>query len=357
MISIGDLLVGSYLLAVSLFDEVVHDEEYCKDQTTWLTSSECSILGVTSTIGSNLSLLAMTVLSLMRVHGIWNSMTIPGGVSIKNSVKVVAVNLFIFVLSATVASIPTMKHFDDFFVNGIRYDNELKLFMGLVSKETHTKVFKEHFGRMDNRILSWDTIDGMVSDMFSHNTPAEDFTKTQTKVGFYGNDGVCLFKYFIRMSDPQQLFVWSILILDFFCFAVISICYIIISILSTRSSNNVTSRRNDKQTRQRNRRMNQRISFIIITDFLCWVPFIIICMFHYLEILDATPWYSVFSMVILPINSVINPLLYNDIFKVKVMVILSRTNTRILELNLRSLTVMAAPQENIEMQEISQINS
>ena len=82
-------------------------------------------------------------------------------------------------------------------------------------------------------------------------------------------------------------------------------------------------------------------------------------MFHYLEILDATPWYSVFSMAILPINSVINPLLYNDIFKVKVMVILSRTNTRIIELNasLRSLTVMAAPQENIEMQEISQINS
>ena len=142
MISIGDLLVGSYLLAVSLYDEVVHDEEYCKDQTTRLTSSECSILGVTSTIGSNLSLLAMTVLSLMRVHGIWNSMTIPGGVSIKYSVKVVAVNLIILVLSATVASIP---------------------------------------------------IDGMVSDMFSHDTPAEDFTQTQTKVGFYGNDGVCLY--------------------------------------------------------------------------------------------------------------------------------------------------------------------
>ena len=358
MISIGDLLVGSYLVAVSLFDGVVHGEEYCKDQTTWLSSSECSMLGVTSTIGSHLSLLAMTVLSSIRVHGIWNSMRIPGGVSVKNSIKVIAGNVIILVISATVASIPIIKYFDDFFVNGIRYDSELQLFGGLVSKETHKKVFKEYFGRMDDRILSWDTINGMVFDMFSHDTLAKDFTKTQTKVGFYGNDGVCLFKYFIRRTDPQQVFVWSILILDFICFVVISICYIIISILSTRSSNNVSSRRNDKQTRQRNKRMNQRISFIIVTDFLCWVPFIIICMFHYLEILDATPWYSVFSMVILPINSVINPFLYNDIFMGKVSVVLSRTNARIFEFtaSLRSL-IATAPQENIEMQEISQINS
>jgi hypothetical protein len=33
---------------------------------------------------------------------------------------------------------------------------------------------------------------------------------------------------------------------------------------------------------------------------------------HFLEILDATPWYSVFSMVVLPTNSVINPWLYDD---------------------------------------------
>ena len=356
MISIGDLLVGSYLLAVSLFDGVIHGKEYCKDQTTWLSSSECSMLGVTSTIGSHLSLLAMTVLSLTRVHGIRNSMRIPGGVSVKNSVKVISVNFIILVLSVTVASIPIMNYFDDFFVNGIRYDNELKLFRGMVSKETHTKVFKEYFGRMDDRILSWNTIDGMVSDMFSHDTLAEDFTKTETKVGFYGNDGVCLFKYFIWRSDPQQAFVWSILILDFICFVMITICYIIISILSTRSSNNVTSRKNDKQTRQRNRRMNQRISIIIVTDFLCWVPFIIICMFHYLEIVDATPWYSIFSMVVLPINSVINPFLYGDTLMGKVRVVLSRTNTSIFELTASLRSVMATLQENIEMQEMSRIN-
>ena len=58
--------------------------------------------------------------------------------------------------------------------------------------------------------------------------------------------------------------------------------------------------------------MNRRITIIIATDFCCWIPFIIICALHSLEILDATPWYSLFSMVILPVNSVINPFLYDD---------------------------------------------
>ena len=103
--------------------------------------------------------------------------------------------------------------------------------------------------------------------------------------------------------------------------------------------------------------MNQRISIIITTDFPCWVPFIGICMVHYLEILDATPWYSIFSMVILPINSVINPILYNDILTGKVRVFLSRSNTIITNTvsTLRSLLCVeqvAAPQENIEMQDI-----
>ena len=195
--------------------------------------------------------------------------------------------------------------------------------------------------------------------MFSHDKGIKDLTKTRTKVGFYGNDGVCLFKYFIHPTDPQQAFVWSILVLNFICFLVITACYIIIGTLSAKSSNSVSSREDD-QARQRTRRMNQRISIIITTDFLCWVPFIVICMLHYLELLDATPWYSIFSVVILPINSVINPLLYNDIIMRNVTMFLSRAYTSISNSVsiVRSRIVssqaeeVTEPQENIEMQEI-----
>ena len=69
---------------------------------------------------------------------------------------------------------------------------------------------------------------------------------------------------------------------------------------------------NNRQINDRNRKMQRKISIIVATDFLCWVPFVVICCLHSLSILDATPWYSLFSIVILPINSVINPLLYDS---------------------------------------------
>ena len=38
----------------------------------------------------------------------------------------------------------------------------------------------------------------------------------------------------------------------------------------------------------------------------------IICALHNLKTIDATEWYVNFTMVLLPINSVINPLLYDN---------------------------------------------
>ena len=118
----------------------------------------------------------------------------------------------------------------------------------------------------------------------------------------------------MKASDPQRIYVWATLSMNFVCFFVISVSYIVIGFLSMKSSKSVANARDDKQTRARNRRMNRKIAIIIGTDFLCWVPFIVTCALHFLEVIDATEWYSLFSMVILPINSVINPLLYDDFF-------------------------------------------
>ena len=360
LISIGDLLIGMYLLTVSTFDGLVHETDYCHVQLTWLASNQCNIIGIASTIGSQLSLFAMTTLSVVRAHGIWNTMSIPGGIGVKSSVKVFTVSIFLMMLATAVSVSPILRGFEDFFINGLQYDADMKLFVGLVDKETHLNIFGEYFGRLRRSLLSWSSIDSLVADMFSHDVGQIDFTKTRVKVGFYGNDGVCLFKYFIRAADPQKAFVWSILIVNFFCFLAISVCYIIIALLSMKSSRNVSSTNND-QARKITNRMNQKISIIITTDFLCWIPFILVCVFHYLEVLDATPWYSVISMVILPINSVINPLLYNDIIVKCAGKLYTRVYTGVYsfislvraQTSTLNISVENPPQENIEIREIS----
>ena len=328
-IALGDFLIGCYLFIIATYDAIIFRKGYCEKQLNWITSFECSIIGVFSTIGSQISLFSMTGLSLVRMHGIWNSMTIPGEVNLIKSLKISAAVMFLVIISSTIAVAPIVSNFQDFFVNGVRFSDGLKIFIGTPNKDTLLEVIQAYYGRTRDGTLRWETLINMVKDMFSHDFDYEDLTETVEKVEFYGNDGVCLFKYFVHNNDPQRKFVWSILSLNFVCFLFISFSYFIIGILSRRSSKSLASSQNKRQIDERNNRMNRRIAIIITTDFLCWVPFIVVCVLHSLEILDATPWYSLFSMVILPINSVINPLLYDDAVTNAIRVPLRYLSTRI----------------------------
>ena len=64
---------------------------------------------------------------------------------------------------------------------------------------------------------------------------------------------------------------------------------------------------------KRNRKLQNKVTIIILTAFFCWVPFVLFSLLHYFEVLDATPQYEVFSIIVLPINAVINPFLYSEI--------------------------------------------
>ena len=220
----------------------------------------------------------------------------------KKSLQVAAAMLSLVVASAAIAVIPVIKKFEDFFVNGVKFLDELKIFIGTPNKEKVFDVIGAYYGRTKEATLKWDLIIRMVRNMFTHDY--EDHIERVAKVDFFGNDGVCLFKYFVQNDDPQRSFVWGILALNFICFLFISLSYLLIGITSRRSSKSVAGS-NNRQMNKRNRRMDQKIAIIIVTDFLCWIPFIVICVLHSVGILDATPWYSLFSMVILPINSVI----------------------------------------------------
>jgi hypothetical protein len=313
LISFGDLMVGCYLLVVAIYDIAIFKQGYCIEQIKWTISLKCSIIGVFSTIGSQVSLFAMAGLSTVRLHGIRGSLRVPGEVTMIKSLKVATGVLFIILSSSAIAIAPIISTFEDFFVNGIKYPEELKMFIGPQEKQRILPVLEAYYGRMKNTTMSWETIVNMVKDMFSHDVGSDDHTEAVTKLDFYGNDGVCLFKYFVNNDDTQTAFVWAVLILNFVCFLFITISYIAIGVVSRNSSRTLANAQNQGQADKRNRRMNRRISIIIATDFCCWIPFITISALHYLEVVNATPWYGIFSMIILPINSVINPFLYDDL--------------------------------------------
>ena len=134
------------------------------------------------------------------------------------------------------------------------------------------------------------------------------------KLEFYGNEGVCLFKFFVKEDDPQRIYVWLIITINMILIGIASACYILINVYAKTNSRVLTKEKTPmaEKIRERNRKLQQKISLIIATDLLCWLPVAIVSCLHSANVFNATPYYPLISTVFLPINSVINPVLYND---------------------------------------------
>ena len=339
LIGSGDFMIGLYLVILSVYDSVVYGRDYCKNQAEWLTGTACLSLGVISTVGSQLSLFSMTVMSCIRIYGI-QSMKIPGPIDKKAVMRVASLASAIIAASLAVAVIPLVPALENYFVQGMYYDPAYKVFIGFPNKDRHTEVLKTYYEetKRDGKTyiqqgdtgypisdLSWEDIATLVDGMFTHDFGLQ---LTRSPVHFYGNDGVCLFKYFVRtddarrsrnsegteaemMSDPV---VWSMLAINLFCFFIISVCYIAIIVKARQSLKNAGQHGNPTRLKAV-AAVQSKVLIIIATDFLCWVPFIIISGLHSLKYINASTWYATFAMIVLPLNSVINPLIYDGALK------------------------------------------
>ena len=319
LISSGDFFIGLYLVLLSVYDSIVFGGSYCRNQPEWLTGTACLALGVISTIGSQLSLFTMTVMSCIRIHGI-RSMKIPGPVNKKAVGRISLLVGIILLATFSVAFIPLLPQLEDYFVQGMYYDPDYKVFIGFPTKDKHVKVLEAYYEQGNiSSDLSWSEIGEKVTDMFTQ----DHGTLSRRPVHFYGNDGVCLFKYFVRtddarrsrqspgsgakMSDPV---VWTMLAVNLICFSIITICYTAIT-LKTRQSIQDSGQQDDPARMKKVKTIQRKIMMIIATDFLCWVPFIFISGLHNLQGIDASNWYATFAMIVLPFNSVINPVIYD----------------------------------------------
>ena len=122
---------------------------------------------------------------------------------------------------------------------------------------------------------------------------------------------MCIFKYLVTQDDPQWVFSTTILTVNVTCFFLILVSYGLISFKTLKSARN-SGRRPSQNAAEL--ALQAKITAIILTDFLCWIPLSIVSFLHLGEVIDATSWYPFFSILIIPINSVINPLLYDSPF-------------------------------------------
>ena len=113
LIGIGDFSIGIYLTIIAVYD-TYHDKNYCFIQLHWLSSTICVALGILSITAAQVSLLSMTALSLLRVSGLKNSLSLPNEISKKSAYKLVAIIVSILMIASTISWLPLYGKLQDF---------------------------------------------------------------------------------------------------------------------------------------------------------------------------------------------------------------------------------------------------
>ena len=235
-------------------------------------------------------------------------------------------SLLLIVLSLLIGIVPVLDITEDYFTNGMYYKQNT-LFKKITPLATHVNFINEYLtiqGNMSNTWYSWEEVRYYLSEVIF--TP--DYPGVIGKpLKFYGNAGVCLFKYFVSSHDPQREYTLMVLSVNIVCFIIITGCYSFIFVAAQQSTKNLArtpsnastiNRRkssNDESSkfkRQQAKKLQTKIFLIILSDFLCWIPFCAVCFLHTLEKIDATPYYQLSSIILIPINSCINPIIYSN---------------------------------------------
>ncbi|KAK3782892.1 hypothetical protein RRG08_002521 [Elysia crispata] len=123
---------------------------------------------------------------------------------------------------------------------------------------------------------------------------------------FYGRSGVCLALHVTPAQPPGWEYSVSVfLVLNFLSFLIIAFSYIWMFFVAkkTRSAARVPESKTEAA-------MARRMTFIVVTDFACWVPIILLGFVSLGGVRTSNDIYAWVAVVFLPVNSAINPLLY-----------------------------------------------
>ncbi|XP_073240122.1 G-protein coupled receptor GRL101-like [Porites lutea] len=139
------------------------------------------------------------------------------------------------------------------------------------------------------------------------------FCNKDREYGYYGRSSVCLP---LQLSS-ERLAGWEysvaiFIVLNLAAFLFILAAYIFIILTVFKSQRRITSNGESNTSLNRESTLARRVFAIILTDFSCWVPVVILsilALFGKFKDPEGTVyvWFAVF---VLPINSSVNPVLY-----------------------------------------------
>ena len=303
-----DSLMGLYLCSIVLAAIVLKVKgDYCLLEQDWRASPFCSALGVIFSVASHGSLLAIAAVSITRFLTCHSFLTeISKRAAILASIIGACLNIF-----HSIIPLLPIKALSDTFRTAIFFKNlnenpffdsnpvNISRLIEIYNKIFHLKG-KHDIYEMSKRLSNITTKLGIF-----------DFSE----IGYYGNTGLCVHNIFKDHGDHPAYRIYKILYCTVLLalLVIVSFAYIKI-VMKQRSSAQVA---NSNAAGSTSAALTLKVALMIGFQLACWIPLITtVWYFQYITKTPASPMvFEVFALVVLPINSFLNPVFYSELYK------------------------------------------
>ena len=327
-LSLSDLLMGSYLVMIAVEIKLKTENNIYYSELGF-----CNALGMINLISSQVSITTLTTISFYRLIGVTHPYK---NQHLRLVVTLLVVTWFVWISFAVMTVLP-VEPFESLFTYGLNYKDE-----------DFALSFHEEVLLFRSFQTSQNDVSAVLNATIKYQTPSV-LRKTLVQFGWVNLTsenwlyfGLYNFQYTCAMSviststelDPITYFNLAILLYDVFASVAIVLAYSIVTISASGyerilcavvrcqklpkkeervHQNNQNNRNNENQ------RLLSRISMVVITDLVCWLPVCITSIVFWnpkmlpngKEFLKLAIEVQIVKIFVIPINSIFNPFIYS----------------------------------------------
>ncbi|XP_039257088.2 uncharacterized protein LOC120333784 isoform X2 [Styela clava] len=308
-LAISDFLMGVTLLIIGIKSASMSGE-YCLKDRQWRISASCNAIGVMTVLSSETSVFSLGALTMYRFYGIHRPFQ---SRNVKPKWAIAAV-IITWSLSLFLAALPLIPSINQTMVPEVLTRPSMYFENTVVSWDDY-RIFAERIavlGRRVNKISTnfetWKNARNMLESIYKDFAPS-----VLGYFGFYSADGVCIPRLF-RISGRPSLHALSLFIITLnFCillFIIIAYCKIYHKSTNRKVKGSATKHDNRSTVMQR------KITILIATDLCCWLPICVMSIASQVGTNFSGDAYAVAAILLLPINSSLNPIIYSSGFAI-----------------------------------------
>ena len=302
----SDLLMGVYMLIIASAD-AYYQQYFPSESDEWRNGPLCKLAGVLSVISSEASVFFITLISIDRFLAI----KYPRGKHrlTKKSARITVICLWSLALLLSIVPTSVGGKNPDF------YDSS-EVCIGLPFVRAPIYLNKTVIA-LEFDFEGYDSISSVKYGVYK-----EDYTYPET-----GNKPGLYFSIVLFLG------------VNLLCFFIVAVSYVAIFVIVKQTTRNAFKSRRDQEIT-----LAIRMGAIVITDFMCWVPIVVIGILVQSVTMTVSPVVYVYIVVfILPINSAVNPYIYT----IAILISDYRTRTRAkIERNKKVKTKASVPSKN-----------